>query len=228
MPLIVLASALVFACASPTHHDGDAIRCAGRSRSDRLYGIDAPEMPGTCRRDRACVGGDPFATRDHLAGLTNGRAVSCTQVDRDRYGRRVVRCSAEGKDLSCAMIADGFAVPRYGRIDCGQPAETGRWPQNTRSIWLFGAAWLLIVNLSAYAAFAIDKSRAIASQSRRVRRISEATLLRLAAAGGSIGAIIAQRRLRHKTVKQPFAFLLLLIAGIQMVLIVGLLAFAYL
>ncbi len=228
MPLILLASAIAFSCASPSHHDGDAIRCAGRSRSDRIYGIDAPEMPGACRRFRACVAGDPFAARDHLAGLTAGRSISCTQVDRDRYGRRVVRCSADGRDLSCAMIADGFAEARYGRLDCAQPAEPVHWAWRTGSIWLAVIAWLIIVNLATYAAFAIDKSRAIAGQARRVNRIPEATLLRLAAVGGSIGAIFAQQRLRHKTVKQPFASLLLTIAGTQFLIIVGLLILTYL
>ena len=33
-----------FACPAPRHHDGDAIRCRGGSKSMRLFGIDAPEM----------------------------------------------------------------------------------------------------------------------------------------------------------------------------------------
>lgn len=107
-----------FACPSPEHHDGDAIRCGSAGRSMRLYGIDAPEMPGACRPGRQCTPGDPYASRDHLRGLTAGRNVRCEQVDQDRYGRAVVRCSADGVDLSCQMVRDGFAVERYGRLDC--------------------------------------------------------------------------------------------------------------
>jgi hypothetical protein len=119
MGLLVLASAASFACLNPTHHDGDAIRCACEGRSMRLYGIDAPEMPGACRPGRQCTLGDPYAARDYLAGLTAGRTVTCEQVDSDDYGRRVVRCAADSADLSCAMVAGGHAVERYGRLGCG-------------------------------------------------------------------------------------------------------------
>lgn len=108
----------LFECAAPAHHDGDAIRCNGEGRSMRLDSIDAPEMPGSCRRGRQCTPGDPFASRDHLASLTRGKSVQCRQTDTDHYGRRIVRCSADGIDLSCRMVADGFAVERYGRLDC--------------------------------------------------------------------------------------------------------------
>lgn len=107
-----------FVCLKPTHHDGDAIRCSGTGRSMRLYGIDAPEMPGSCRPGRRCTPGDPYAARDHLVSLTRGKPVECRQVDRDHYGRQIVRCTAGGVDLSCAMVRDGYAVERYGSLDC--------------------------------------------------------------------------------------------------------------
>jgi endonuclease YncB( thermonuclease family) len=107
-----------FACPMPYHHDGDAIRCGGAGRSMRLYGIDAPEMPGACRPGRQCTPGDPYASRDHLNSLTAGRPIQCEQVDTDRYGRAVVRCWADGVDLSCRMVRDGFAIERYGRLKC--------------------------------------------------------------------------------------------------------------
>lgn len=118
--LLPLAAAAVFACQAPTHHDGDAIRCAGQSRSMRLHAIDAPEMPGACAPGRRCTRGDPFAARNYLASLTRGRRVMCEEVDIDRFGRRVVRCTADGVDLGCAMVAAGHAVERYGRLDCGR------------------------------------------------------------------------------------------------------------
>ena len=40
------------------------------------------------------------------------------------------------------------------------------------------------------------------------RRVSEKTLLTLAFVGGSLGAICAQRFLRHKTQKEPFRSIL--------------------
>lgn len=69
-------------------------------------------------------------------------------------------------------------------------------------------AYLLIVNLFAFGAFAMDKA---AAESGR-RRIPEFTLLALALVGGSVGALIGQRVMRHKTRKQPFRSILIAIA----------------
>lgn len=73
-------------------------------------------------------------------------------------------------------------------------------------------AYLAIVNLSAFAAMGWDKARA----RRGDARIPERTLLILAAAGGSIGAVAAQQAFRHKTRKQPFGAWLALIFSLQL------------
>ncbi|MGB5213119.1 MAG: DUF1294 domain-containing protein [Anderseniella sp.] len=78
--------------------------------------------------------------------------------------------------------------------------------------------YLAGINLVTFAMFAWDKYSAIKGQ----WRIPEKTLLALALAGGSPGAIIAQQRLRHKTRKQPFWAQLILIAGLHVVLLVAL------
>lgn len=64
------------------------------------------------------------------------------------------------------------------------------------------AIYLIAVNLASFLAFRADKLRA---QTGRWR-IPERSLLLLAASGGWIGAKRAQKRYRHKTRKQPFAF----------------------
>lgn len=102
-------------CRSPTVTDGDSIRCGGVRV--RLLGIDAPEMPGSCRPGRQCVQGNPYAARDHLVSLTR-TTVQCTPEGQDRYGRTLARCTANGIDLSCAMIRSGHAVRRYADIRC--------------------------------------------------------------------------------------------------------------
>lgn len=70
------------------------------------------------------------------------------------------------------------------------------------------AIYLLLVNVCAFGAFAADKA---AAESGRWR-IPESTLLMLAFVGGSLGALIGQRVMRHKTRKQPFRALLIAIA----------------
>jgi uncharacterized membrane protein YsdA (DUF1294 family) len=133
MPLLLFAAAS-FACLNPTHSDGDNIRCANIPGAMRLHGIDAPEMPGSCRPGRACTPGDPWAARDQLRSLTRGRDVVCEQVDTDDYGRRVVECRADGQSIGCAMVASGKAVERYGYPDCSaaslapEPEATPDWP----------------------------------------------------------------------------------------------------
>jgi endonuclease YncB( thermonuclease family) len=116
--LLALAGAASFLCAAPYHHDGDNIRCRNRPEKMRLYGIDAPEMPGACNPGRRCVRGDPYASRDYLRRLTRGRTVMCEARDEDRYGRLIVNCTADGVNIACAMIAARQAVPRYGRLSC--------------------------------------------------------------------------------------------------------------
>lgn len=224
-PLAAAASALTL-CLAPTHHDGDAIRCLGQSRSMRLYGIDAPEMPGACRPGRRCTPGDPLAARDHLRDLTRGRKVMCETIDRDHYGRDVVRCSADGVDLSCAMVADGYAVRRYGDLECGGQgaSPSAPPPAHTRppTPLLACALYLAVINALTYLSFREDKRRAMRFQ----RRIRERHLLALAAFGGSPAAIYAQQTLRHKTTKQPFATQLLVIVGLHIGVLAGLVIIA--
>jgi endonuclease YncB( thermonuclease family) len=105
-----------FACPVTRITDGDTFRC-GKTRV-RLYGIDAPELPGHCSKGRACTPGDPWASTNNLAALLRLGGVQCRTVDVDRYGRTVALCSAGGADLSCSQLAGGFAVRRYGSLFC--------------------------------------------------------------------------------------------------------------
>lgn len=106
-----------FACTSPYVHDGDNISCAETGRG-RLYGIDAPEMPGACRPGRRCTPGDPIASRDHLRGLVAAGNVRCRRIETDHYGRAILQCRANGADLACAQVKAGHAVRRYGDLKC--------------------------------------------------------------------------------------------------------------
>lgn len=66
--------------------------------------------------------------------------------------------------------------------------------------WTLTILYLLAVNLLAYAGFLRDKQAAIAGR----RRIPEDRLLAIAFLGGSLGAKLAQRVLRHKIRSEPF------------------------
>lgn len=105
-----------FNCPEPRVTDGDTLRC-GPVRV-RLASIDAPEMPGHCRRGRACTPGDPFASTDHLRRLVEGRPLTCRETDIDHYGRVVALCSNGREDLSCSQVRSGHAVIRYGDLTC--------------------------------------------------------------------------------------------------------------
>ncbi|MDP3852607.1 DUF1294 domain-containing protein [Phenylobacterium sp.] len=71
--------------------------------------------------------------------------------------------------------------------------------------------YLVLINLTAFAAMGWDKSCA----ERGVQRIPERTLLTLAVLGGAPGAIAAQHAFRHKTRKQPFEMWLYGILAVQ-------------
>ncbi len=79
------------------------------------------------------------------------------------------------------------------------------------------ALYLVGVNIVTAGAFAWDKYQAVHDG----WRVPEKTLLTMAAAGGSFGAIFASERLRHKTFKEPFRTQLRTIALVQLLLVVG-------
>lgn len=105
-------------CESPRAIDGDTIACANLPQNIRLLGIDAPEMPGHCRRGRVCTPGDPFAAQAVLASLLASGAVVVRPGGHDRYGRILARVTVGPADASCRMIALRVAVARYGVINC--------------------------------------------------------------------------------------------------------------
>lgn len=72
-----------------------------------------------------------------------------------------------------------------------------------------------LINLTTFMVFWWDK-QAAREGSWRVR---ESTLLSLALIGGSVGAVLAQQMLRHKTRKQPFRSMLIIVIGFQISLI---------
>lgn len=69
--------------------------------------------------------------------------------------------------------------------------------------------YLLVINLTAFAAYGLDKKKAEKDR----WRIPEATLVMLAVLGGSIGALAGMLAFHHKTKKPKF------VIGIPLILL---------
>lgn len=78
--------------------------------------------------------------------------------------------------------------------------------------------YLLAVNLLTFISYGIDKYKARHNH----WRVREASLLLLAALGGSIGALLAMKMFRHKTQHKKFRF------GVPAILLVQLVIAAFL
>lgn len=78
------------------------------------------------------------------------------------------------------------------------------------------AVYLVIINITAFAAYGADKQKA----KKGKWRISENTLLLLAVLGGSIGAICGMKLFHHKTKKAAFSVGLPVILVLQIMVIV--------
>ena len=63
--------------------------------------------------------------------------------------------------------------------------------------------YLLVINIVAFAAYGVDKQRAI----HKAWRIPEKTLLGLAVAGGALGALFGMHIFHHKTKHLQFNIL---------------------
>ncbi len=77
----------------------------------RLAGIDAPERRGRCAGEKAAA---EAATRA-LRKLVDGRPLTLTDVEADKYfGRVVARVASGAGDVAEALMADGHARPYEG------------------------------------------------------------------------------------------------------------------
>jgi endonuclease YncB( thermonuclease family) len=108
-------------------NDGDSITL-GTERI-RMRGIDAPEYAQTCRKDGTNYPCGKLA-RQSLVRLISGKPVSCSGWHRDRYGRLLGDCKADGKDLNRAQVEAGWAVA-YGDFETEEAAaragKAGIW-----------------------------------------------------------------------------------------------------
>ena len=79
--------------------------------------------------------------------------------------------------------------------------------------------YLISINILTFIVYGIDKRKA----EKRSWRISEATLLMLAAIGGSVGALFGMIIWHHKTLHKKFRYGIPMILVMQIALVVWLL-----
>lgn len=86
----------------------------------------------------------------------------------------------------------------------------------TAGLWWILVIYLVIINLASFFMYGIDKRRA----KKNKWRISEKTLLIMAAVGGSVGAMLGMTKFRHKTQKWKFKLLVPIFLILQVILLV--------
>jgi len=103
--------------------DGDSLVVAGEKI--RLFGIDAPEHDQSCQDARGIAWPCGRVATQSLQAIIGGAPVTCTARERDRFGRLVASCRAEGRDIGAEMVEAGMAVAyrRYSRAYVGHEAR---------------------------------------------------------------------------------------------------------
>jgi endonuclease YncB( thermonuclease family) len=116
--------------------DGDTLAIRGEQARIRLYGIDAPEGKQTCSDTR----GRPYLcgsrSADALASIIgrNGRVI-CREEDRDRYGRIVATCEANGREINAELVRRGWAVEYEQYSDGRYSDEEEEARRAKRGLW---------------------------------------------------------------------------------------------
>jgi len=132
----VLSLAFLAPANAQTVTDGDTIKMAGTTY--RLWGIDAPETHQTC------ADGWPAGriATEYLVNLMHGHAITCEARIKDRYGRTVALCRADGIDIEAEMVRAGmaWAFVKYSRdylkIETEAAVEgLGVHPHNCEKPW---------------------------------------------------------------------------------------------
>ena len=107
-------------CAVVRVVDGDTVdlTCLGTGRfRARLMGFDTPETHRPGCAEEALLG--QAATGRLRALVADARSIEADLGRWDRYNRRLVRLSVNGRDVGARLIAEGLALPYEGgrRID---------------------------------------------------------------------------------------------------------------
>ncbi|WP_109356499.1 thermonuclease family protein [Sphingorhabdus sp. EL138] len=113
--------------------DGDSFRDADMEY--RIYGIDAPEYRQSCKdaagQDWPC-GKQARAALEESLGAGD---YSCDVHARDQYGRTIVTCISDDKDLGAHMVSEGHAISSDNFDQVIYGAEEAQAENAKRGIW---------------------------------------------------------------------------------------------
>ena len=115
LPHPVSASADTLPCVVVRVVDGDTVdlECLGEGRfRARLTGYDTPETHNPGCSAEAVHG--QLATRRLRALVADARMIEARLGRWDRYERRLVQLSVDGRDVGQRLIAEGLALPYDG------------------------------------------------------------------------------------------------------------------
>lgn len=120
--------------------DGDTLEIDGERV--RLEGIDAPETEQTCGGGWFKTWNCGRAAADQLRWLVGGRRVDCAAAGRDKYGRTLGWCSADGRDINAEMVRSGHAWAfvkfsnRYQALEAkAREKKIGIWKGPAEPAW---------------------------------------------------------------------------------------------
>ena len=121
--------------------DGDSLR-SGKLRI-RLFGIDAPEKNQQCTNaDGAKWACGETAQKMLEALVASAPYLQCDLINKDRYGRAVMKCFAGETDLGAALVRAGLALAyrKYSSIytadeESAKTAKLGMWAGAFTAPW---------------------------------------------------------------------------------------------
>ncbi len=112
--------------------EGDILAIHGETM--RLHGIDAPEIGQSCRDEDGQTYRCGEQAARALAEKIGAEPVTCVELDRDRDGRIVARCTVDGSDLGEWMVLNGWAVA-YTYVSYEYTRAEYRAKRARRGIW---------------------------------------------------------------------------------------------